>query len=49
MKISTAINNLNKIKEEFGDIQVLAFGYRILGPFVYERGIDDFYADFSKE
>lgn len=49
MKVSTLIDKFKDVYDKYGDMQVYAFGYKIKGPFVYQRGEDDNFVDFSRE
>ena len=49
MKLTTIIKELQKINDEYGDMQVYAFGKKIGVPTVYRRGKDELFAEFSLE
>lgn len=48
MKLSKLINKLQKIHDNYGDMQVYAFGYNVSEPHVYKKGDDELFIDFSK-
>lgn len=49
MRLSTIIKELQKINDEHGDMQVYAFGKKIGIPYVYCKGKDELFIDFSLE
>lgn len=49
MRLTTAIKELQKINDKYGDMQVYAFGMKIGVPNVYRKGKDEFFAEFSLE
>lgn len=49
MKLTTIIKKLQKINDEYGDMQVYAFGKKIGNPNVYCEGKDELFIDFSSE
>lgn len=49
MRLTTIIKELQKINDEYGDMQVYAFGKKIGVPTVYRRGKDELFAEFSLE
>lgn len=49
MRLTTIIKELQKINDEYGDMQVYAFGKKIGVPRVYCKGKDELFAEFSLE
>lgn len=49
MRLTTIINELQKINNEYGDMQVYAFGKKIGIPNVYRYGKDELFTEFSLE
>lgn len=48
MRLTTTIKELQKINDEYGDMQVYAFGKKV-SPRVYCKGNDELFTEFSLE